>query len=146
MHLQNLLNPQRQLLYYLQMLLENEGSLILRLILPLHQQRLLKYLFCLIHRLLGLRFALLQPHQGCVDRSLVQQHLVLAHLLKLENEGRVERFRDEIGDWRLCILTPFGARVHAPWAMALGARLRDSLGLEVQSIWSDDGIAFREWV
>ena len=53
----------------------------------------------------------------------------------------VERFRDEIGDWRLCILTPFGARVHAPWAMALGARLRDSLGLEVQSIWSDDGIA-----
>src|SRR5881398_137132 len=54
----------------------------------------------------------------------------------------VERFRDEIGDWRLCILTPFGARVHAPWALAAAARLRDSLGLEVQSIWSDDGIAF----
>jgi ATP-dependent Lhr-like helicase len=54
----------------------------------------------------------------------------------------VERFRDEIGDWRLCILTPFGARVHAPWALATSARLRDSLGLEVQSIWSDDGIAF----
>jgi ATP-dependent helicase Lhr and Lhr-like helicase len=54
----------------------------------------------------------------------------------------VERFRDEIGDWRVCILTPFGARVHAPWAMAVGARLRDSLGLEAQSIWSDDGIAF----
>ena len=54
----------------------------------------------------------------------------------------VERFRDEIGDWRICILSPFGARVHAPWAMAVGARLRDSLGIEVQSIWSDDGIAF----
>jgi ATP-dependent helicase Lhr and Lhr-like helicase len=54
----------------------------------------------------------------------------------------VERFRDEIGDWRVCILTPFGARVHAPWAMAVGARLRDSLGMDVQSIWSDDGIAF----
>src|SRR5207248_1917463 len=54
----------------------------------------------------------------------------------------IERFRDEIGDWRLCILTPFGARVHAPWALAVGARLRESLGLEVQSIWSDDGIAF----
>src|SRR3954465_4866937 len=54
----------------------------------------------------------------------------------------VERFRDEIGDWRVCILTPFGARVHAPWAMAVGARLRDSLGIEVQSIWSDDGMAF----
>src|SRR5947207_3409999 len=53
----------------------------------------------------------------------------------------VERFRDEIGDWRLCILTPFGARVHAPWALALAARMRDSLGPEVQSIWSDDGIA-----
>src|SRR5581483_10614293 len=54
----------------------------------------------------------------------------------------VERFRDEIGDWRVCILTPFGARVHAPWAMAAAARLRDALGLEAQSIWSDDGIAF----
>src|SRR5215218_11104299 len=52
-----------------------------------------------------------------------------------------ERFKDEIGDWRVCILTPFGARVHAPWGMALGARLRESLGLEVQSLWSDDGIA-----
>jgi len=54
----------------------------------------------------------------------------------------VERFKDEIGDWRICILTPFGGRVHAPWAMAVGARLRESLGIEVQSIWSDDGIAF----
>jgi ATP-dependent helicase Lhr and Lhr-like helicase len=53
----------------------------------------------------------------------------------------VERFRDEIGDWRLCILTPFGGRVHAPWALALGAQLRESLGLETQAIWSDDGIA-----
>jgi ATP-dependent Lhr-like helicase len=53
----------------------------------------------------------------------------------------VERFRDEIGDWRVCILSPFGGRVHAPWAMAIGARARESLGLEVQSIWSDDGIA-----
>src|SRR5207244_1851760 len=53
----------------------------------------------------------------------------------------VERFRDEIGDWRVCILTPFGARVHAPWALAIGTRLRESLGLEVSSIWSDDGIA-----
>ncbi len=53
----------------------------------------------------------------------------------------VERFRDEIGDWRVCILTPFGGRVHAPWGMALTARLRDSLGLDAQSIWSDDGIA-----
>jgi ATP-dependent Lhr-like helicase len=53
----------------------------------------------------------------------------------------VERFRDEIGDWRVCILSPFGGRVHAPWAMAIAARLRESLGLHAQSIWSDDGIA-----
>jgi ATP-dependent helicase Lhr and Lhr-like helicase len=53
----------------------------------------------------------------------------------------VERFRDEIGDWRVCILTPFGGRVHAPWSMALAARIRDALGQEVQSLWSDDGIA-----
>src|SRR5687767_13122474 len=53
----------------------------------------------------------------------------------------VERFRDEIGDWRVCLLTPFGGRVHAPWALALAARLRESLGMEVHSIWSDDGIA-----
>ena len=38
----------------------------------------------------------------------------------------VERFRDEIGDWRLCILSPFGGRVHAPWALALSALLRDA--------------------
>src|SRR5690348_4185577 len=53
----------------------------------------------------------------------------------------VERFKDEIGDWRVCVLTPFGARLHAPWALALASRLRESLGLDVQSIWSDDGIA-----
>ena len=55
----------------------------------------------------------------------------------------VERFRDELGDWRLVVLTPFGGRVHAPWTMALEARLADRLGFEVQTIWSDDGIAIR---
>jgi ATP-dependent Lhr-like helicase len=55
----------------------------------------------------------------------------------------LERFRDELGDWRLVILTPFGGRVHAPWTMALEARLQDRLGLEVQTIYSDDGIAIR---
>src|SRR5437763_1874965 len=53
----------------------------------------------------------------------------------------VERFRAQPGDWRVCLLAPFGARVHAPWALALGARLRESLGIEVHSLWSDDGIA-----
>jgi ATP-dependent helicase Lhr and Lhr-like helicase len=55
----------------------------------------------------------------------------------------LQRFRDELGDWRICLLTPFGARVHAPWALAIEARLRDKLGLDVQPIWSDDGIVIR---
>jgi ATP-dependent helicase Lhr and Lhr-like helicase len=55
----------------------------------------------------------------------------------------VERFRDEIGDWRVVILSPLGARVHAPWAMAVTQRLRTRFGTDVDVIWSDDGIAFR---
>ena len=55
----------------------------------------------------------------------------------------IERFRDELGDWRICLLTPFGGRVHAPWSMAIESRLAERLGLEVQTIWSDDGIAIR---
>jgi ATP-dependent Lhr-like helicase len=52
----------------------------------------------------------------------------------------VERFRDEIGDWRLCVLSPFGGRVHAAWGLAVAARIRDELDLEADAIWSDDGI------
>ena len=55
----------------------------------------------------------------------------------------LERFRDELGDWRLTLLTPFGGRVHAPWSMAIESRLAERLGLDVQTIWSDDGIAIR---
>ncbi|MPZ52928.1 MAG: DEAD/DEAH box helicase [Acidimicrobiia bacterium] len=55
----------------------------------------------------------------------------------------VERFRDEIGDWRIVVLSPLGAQVHAPWAMALTSRLRDHYGPDVDVIWSDDGIALR---
>src|SRR4051812_27174736 len=52
----------------------------------------------------------------------------------------VERFRDEIGDWRLCILSPFGGRVHAAWGLALSRRIREERDLEADAIWSDDGI------
>ncbi len=55
----------------------------------------------------------------------------------------VERFRDEIGDWRVCILSPFGVQVHAPWGMAIKARLAERWGVQVEMIWSDDGIAIR---
>jgi ATP-dependent Lhr-like helicase len=55
----------------------------------------------------------------------------------------IERFRDEIGDWRVVLLSPFGARVHAPWAMAITQKMRERYGTDVDVIWSDDGIALR---
>jgi ATP-dependent Lhr-like helicase len=55
----------------------------------------------------------------------------------------IESFLDELGDWRTVILSPFGSRVHAPWAIAAAARLRAETGLEVDFMWADDGIVFR---
>jgi ATP-dependent Lhr-like helicase len=55
----------------------------------------------------------------------------------------VERFVDELGDFRVCVLSPFGSRVHAPWAMAVTARWRAERGTDIEAVWSDDGIAFR---
>ena len=55
----------------------------------------------------------------------------------------IERVRDELGDWRVCVLTPFGSRVHAPWAMAATAKLRAVNGQEVETMWSEDGFVLR---
>ena len=55
----------------------------------------------------------------------------------------VERFRDELGDWRLVVHSPYGARVHAPWALAIGARLRERYGIDAQAAHADDGIVLR---
>jgi len=55
----------------------------------------------------------------------------------------VERFKDELGDHRVCILSPFGGRVHAPWALALEHVIGQRTGQEVQALWTDDGIALR---
>ena len=56
----------------------------------------------------------------------------------------MERFRDELGDWRLVLHSPYGARVHAPWALAIAARLRDRYqGMDVQALHTDDGIVIR---
>jgi ATP-dependent Lhr-like helicase len=52
----------------------------------------------------------------------------------------VERFRDEIGDWRICVLSPYGGRVHAAWGLALSARIHERFGLEADAITADDGI------
>jgi ATP-dependent Lhr-like helicase len=55
----------------------------------------------------------------------------------------IERFRDELGDWRVCILTPFGSRVHAPWALAIQNALSTRAGYEVETMHTDDGIVLR---
>ena len=55
----------------------------------------------------------------------------------------VERFRDELGDWRVAIHSPFGAPVHAPWALVVSARLRERFGVDVAAMHSDDGIVLR---
>jgi ATP-dependent helicase Lhr and Lhr-like helicase len=55
----------------------------------------------------------------------------------------VERFRDELGDWRVVVHSPFGAQVHAPWALAVAARLRERYGVDVQAMHGDDGLVLR---
>ncbi|MFL5687344.1 MAG: DEAD/DEAH box helicase [Chloroflexota bacterium] len=91
----------------------------------------------------------LQEHHDLDDRAVDN---LLAYLederdatgaLPTDKRIVVERFKDELGDWRLTVLSPFGGRVHAPWSLAIEARLADRLGVEVQTIWSDDGIAIR---
>jgi ATP-dependent Lhr-like helicase len=55
----------------------------------------------------------------------------------------VERFRDELGDWRVVVHSPFGAQVHAPWALAMAARMRERFGVDVQAMHGDDGLVLR---
>jgi ATP-dependent Lhr-like helicase len=55
----------------------------------------------------------------------------------------IERYLDDMGVYRVCMLSPFGARVHAPWALAIAARMRDEFDTEVETLWSDDGIVLR---
>ncbi|MFE3103258.1 ATP-dependent helicase [Nocardia tengchongensis] len=55
----------------------------------------------------------------------------------------VERFRDELGDWRVVLHSPYGLPVHAPWALAVGARLRERFGVDAAPTPSDDGIVVR---
>ncbi len=82
-----------------------------------------------------------------LDRRAAQN--LLAYLVEQQQATRVlpsertlvlERFRDEIGDWRLCLLSPFGGRVHAAWSLALSARIHERFGVDADPIWSDDGI------
>ena len=64
-------------------------------------------------------------------------------LLPDEKTIVVERFRDELGDWRLVLHSPYGAAVHAPWALVVAARMRERFGVDVQAMHADDGIVLR---
>jgi ATP-dependent Lhr-like helicase len=97
---------------------------------------------------------------GAAEGTLTSQHcldpLAARNLLQYINEQVeatgalpddrtivIERFRDEIGDWRICIHSPFGTPVHAPWAIAIERRLLERLGIPIETMWGDDGIVLR---
>jgi ATP-dependent helicase Lhr and Lhr-like helicase len=72
--------------------------------------------------------------------SYLREQQEATRVLPSERTIVLERFRDEIGDWRLCVLSPFGGRVHSAWGLAISARIRERMGLEADAISSDDGI------
>jgi len=99
------------------------------------------------------------PHAEALER-LQRDHgldgLASANLLKYLDDQHaaagavpddrtivIEQSRDDIGDWRVAVLSPLGSRVHAPWAMAATARIRDVQGLDVEVMWSDEGFVVR---
>ncbi len=91
---------------------------------------------------------LIQAHdleQGAAEnalRYLADQELAAGYVPD-DRTIVVERVRDELGDWRVCCLTPFGSRIHAPWAMAVTAKLRANGGSDVETMWSEDGFCLR---
>ena len=76
-----------------------------------------------------------------VLRFLVDQELATTEVPD-DRTIVIERVRDELGDWRVCVLTPLGSRIHAPWAMAATAKLKAN-GLDVETMWSEDGFVLR---
>jgi ATP-dependent Lhr-like helicase len=72
--------------------------------------------------------------------AYLSEQQAATRVLPSERTIVLERFRDEIGDWRLCLLSPYGGRVHAAWGLALSARIQERFGVHAEAIWSDDGI------
>ncbi|WP_134768467.1 ATP-dependent helicase [Nocardioides sp. 1609] len=73
----------------------------------------------------------------------LHEQLEATRVLPSDTTLLVERFRDELGDWRLVVHSPYGVPVHAPWALAINARLRERYGVDGQALASDDGIVIR---
>ncbi len=99
------------------------------------------------------------PPQAAIDRLMREHDLdgsaaenLLQYLREQLSAARavpdaativVERVRDELGDWRVCVLSPRGGRIHAPWAMAAAAKIRQESGADVETLWGDDGFVVR---
>ncbi len=77
-----------------------------------------------------------------VLRYLADQELA-TEVVPDDRNVLIERVRDELGFWRVCVLTPFGSRVHTPWAMAATAKMREGGGPDVESMWTEDGFVLR---
>ncbi len=75
--------------------------------------------------------------------AYVEEQRAATHHVPSDTTIVVERFRDELGDWRVVVHSPYGARVHAPWALALGARIRERIGIDAHVMHADDGIVLR---
>jgi ATP-dependent Lhr-like helicase len=80
---------------------------------------------------------------GMSGATYVHEQQLATGVVPSDKTVIIERFLDEVGDWRVCILSPLGGRVHAPWATAVLARLRAEHGGETDVTWNDDGIVFR---
>jgi ATP-dependent helicase Lhr and Lhr-like helicase len=75
--------------------------------------------------------------------SLIEEQREVTNAVPHDQQLVVERFRDELGDWRLVVHSPFGTPVHAPWALAINGRLRERYGVDAQAMATDDGIVLR---
>uniref|UniRef100_UPI00356B3794 DNA glycosylase AlkZ-like family protein n=1 Tax=Nocardioides sp. TaxID=35761 RepID=UPI00356B3794 len=75
--------------------------------------------------------------------TYLHEQIEATRVLPSDSSLLVERFRDELGDWRLVLHSPYGTPVHAAWALAINARLRERYGVDGQAVASDDGIVIR---
>ncbi len=75
--------------------------------------------------------------------SLLEEQREATSVVPDDQQLVVERFRDELGDWRLVVHSPYGTPVHAPWALAINARLRERYGVDAAAMATDDGIVLR---
>jgi ATP-dependent Lhr-like helicase len=85
----------------------------------------------------------LDEHSARNLLEYLREQLQATQVLPSDRTIVLERFRDEIGDWRLCVLSPYGGRVHAAWGLAISARIRERYGIDGEALWSDDGIVVR---